>query len=177
VDEHPVVLEPTTAVVQPPLESVERRELTRGERASLARRVEQEEKRKRKERDRLEQEARDKAALGSGNANTGVGGGLSPAAQKALLYRAPLPDDLKGAVCPDPSSPDAHKALYAKFFRRMWAIAVDERTTVDNVIQGYAAARLAAGVGKEAPPPTAFKVKMASLLGGGSEDESRVKDE
>ena len=170
---------PVTVV---PLEQRDPATLTRYERNLLAKKADRAEATKQRaearKADRVNANAsrleRLKAEVAIRNGTEGGGvhkNGLSTAEAKAALYRAPLPDDVRGKECPDPSSPDAHKALYAAYFRRMWAVAIDERTTVDNVIQGYTAARISAGVGREAPTPSSYPIRMDSLLGGAKEDE------
>lgn len=72
--------------------------------------------------------------------------------------------------CPDPHAPDAALALYGAFYRRMWTLAHDGRATNMDVQSGFTAARIAAGVGKDLPPPDAPMLDMDSLLGGGLAD-------
>jgi hypothetical protein len=75
-----------------------------------------------------------------------------------------LPPD---EACPDPLDPQASRALYAAFYRRLWALAHSAKATNMDVISGFSAAKGAAGVGKEAPPPEARVLDMASILGNG----------
>ncbi len=66
--------------------------------------------------------------------------------------------------CPDPLTPDAPRALYAAFYRRLWALAHDARSTNYDVTAGFTAARLAARVGAEPEVPKELRVDLASLL-------------
>lgn len=64
----------------------------------------------------------------------------------------------------DPFAPDALKALFGFGYRRLWNVFADPASTNQDIISAFTAARLAAGIGKEAPQPTEFKLPMGSLL-------------
>lgn len=66
--------------------------------------------------------------------------------------------------CPDPSAPDAAAQLYGALYRRMWRLAMRAASTNQDIVSAFSVARLAAGVGKVAPPPKEYRLPMASLL-------------
>ncbi len=74
------------------------------------------------------------------------------------------------APCPDPTSPDAIKALFGAFYRRMWA-AAHTPLTMQDIVASFNASRLAAGIGKREEAAKEHRLDMGSLLGGKSEDE------
>lgn len=72
--------------------------------------------------------------------------------------------------CPDPFAPDGMKQLLGVWFRRLWESGHDRTLTQMDISNGFGAARLAAGVGKDAPTPTQYRLPMDSLLGASESD-------
>lgn len=76
--------------------------------------------------------------------------------------------------CPDPSAPDAAAQLYGALYRRMWRLAMRAASTNQDIVSAFSVARLAAGVGKVAPPPKEYRLPMASLLPPQGAKETKV---
>jgi len=70
--------------------------------------------------------------------------------------------------CPDPLAPNALQRLFGAWFERMWEAAHDEALTKMDIANGFGAARLAAGIGKEPPAPAAFTLPMSEIYSAGA---------
>ena len=103
--------------------------MTRAERALLAAQANREDE-EAKRLGRLRQKAEDKAA--------GIGEGGKYASK--VHPEATI-------SCPDPSSPDAMRSLFAIAYRRMWNM-LHAPLTDQDMIGAFSATRLAASIGK-----------------------------
>ena len=65
---------------------------------------------------------------------------------------------------PDPDSPDALRDLFRAAYAGLWYVITKRSTSDQDRIAAFGVARLASGVGKEAPKPKEYRLPMASLL-------------
>lgn len=66
--------------------------------------------------------------------------------------------------CPEPSSPEAARAIHEAAYRRLWEVIGGPDTTPQDVISAYAATRLAARQGVDRPAVKRPRLKMRSML-------------
>ena len=65
---------------------------------------------------------------------------------------------------PKATDPDALSRLFEAAFDGLWYVLTKASTSDQDRISAFSVARLAAGVGKVAPPPKEYRLPMASLL-------------
>lgn len=109
-----------------------------------------------------------RASTESGRDGGRGGGGRSPSSPDSDPSRA---RDCNPPVCPfPPSSPEGIDWTLARAVEGIQRIVVagtdDPTVTNQDRIQALAQLRMAAGVGKEAPPPESYVLDMDSMLGG-----------
>jgi hypothetical protein len=85
---------------------------------------------------------------------------------KPVLEGAALDPTSRGGKgeCLDPTSSEALKALFGAAYSALWRILNDPRSTNQDRVAAFSAARLAAGIGKEQAPAGSFSIDMLSLL-------------